>query len=222
MRLALAAALLCAAAAAHAEPRRFMDDAEAAAWRAVGRLNAAGMQFCTAVLIAPTLVLTADHCLANGRTGAAFRIQALKFVAGYRKGGFAALRGVRRAARLGFGEGSDLALLELAEPIDPGDIAPIPVAPPQRAAAVIVSYGWDRAHAPSIERDCPATPAGPALLALGCPAVKGMSGAPVMVETADGPAVMGLVSHADDAGRSYAVAADPALALLMGRLAETP
>jgi V8-like Glu-specific endopeptidase len=222
MRALLVALLTLAGAEAAAQNRLFMDDAEAARWQAVGRLNAAGMQFCTAVLIAPNLVLTADHCLTNARTKAPFRMQALKFVAGYRKGGFAALRDVRRAARSGFDEGSDIALLELAEPIAEDQIAPVRVGPPEAAAATIVSYGRNRAHAPSIERDCPVAPADAALMAVGCPAVKGMSGAPVMALTGEGPAIMAVISHSDAAGRVYAASAAPVLARLMRRLSEAP
>jgi V8-like Glu-specific endopeptidase len=222
VRALLAAAVALWAAGAAAEGRRLMDDAEASRWLAVGRLNAAGAQFCTAALIAPDLVLTADHCLDDARTGRPFPPRTLKFVAGYRKGGYAALRGVKRMARSGVDEGSDLALLELSEPIPPETVTPLGIGGPSSALAVVVSYGRDRAHAPSLERGCPVAPENPTTLAMGCRAVAGMSGAPVMAEGPAGPEILGVVSRADAAGRVYAATAAPILGALRARLSGAP
>lgn len=57
---------------AHAQTtslKRLGTENEARSWEAVGRLELAGRGFCTARLISSDTVLTAAHCVYDGKTG---------------------------------------------------------------------------------------------------------------------------------------------------------
>lgn len=137
-------------------------------WEAVGRLDMAGVGFCTAALIAPDRVLTAAHCLFDRRNGARLVPEQLTFRAGWRNGRAEAERGVNRIAiwpRFDFAAGAgmgnvseDLAVLELDRPVRSTTIHPYDVAdlPPMADGSVVtvVSYARERAEAPSIQEAC--------------------------------------------------------------------
>lgn len=183
-----------------------LEEAEARAFQAVGRLNIAGSRFCTATLIAPDRVLTAAHCLYNPRTRRAVPLSTLKFVAGLRLGGYAAVRRVARAAtpaayvydgaaRLDT-VSADLALLQLQRPVGPKDVAPLAVGAPARRgeAKALVSYARDRAHAPSIERACRVRSRIGPVHALDCETTFGASGAPIVTGEGAARRVAAIVS----------------------------
>jgi len=234
MRALLAAALtLAATALAAQEPQqRILDAAEAAAFRAVGRLNVAANRHCTATLIAPDIALTAAHCLFNPLTGRRAPAAEMKFVIGQWRDGYAALRGVAATAipaDYAFARdvalsavGSDVALLRLDAPVPAETVAAIP--PGEIASAGpydIVAYGRDRAYAPSLREGCALVGNDGAVVALGCAVTFGVSGAPVLAP--DGSRVVAVVSAkgADGAGRDIALAAAlaPRLAALEAALA---
>lgn len=178
---------------------------EARLWSGVGRLDT-GVSFCTAVLIAPDLALTAAHCLFHPATGARLAPGALQFLAGLRNGRPETIRAVRAAtlhdAYIGSEAarfdmiGRDLALLHLALPIRAAQMPALAVgAPPEAGEAVtVVSYGAGREAVASIEEDCLTLTTEGAVLALSCEVVGGSSGAPVIRMTAEGPQVVGIVS----------------------------
>ena len=71
MRLAAALApIILAAAAAHAADRRVAVDPGASPWNAIAKVQTNIGAHCTGALIAPSVVLTAAHCLYNSRTRA--------------------------------------------------------------------------------------------------------------------------------------------------------
>jgi protease YdgD len=197
--------LLPAAVLAESAERRMLEDAEAAAFHGVGRLNIAGSRFCTATLIAPDVIATAAHCLFHPLTGVRVRDSELRFVAGYRIDDRAALRRVTRtvvdpaysfSARATYaGVGADLALGLLDKPV-PDRVQPFPTAPlgAEPATLSIVSYGQDRPHAPSIETPCGIVERGDPVLALDCAVTYGASGSPLFAGEPGALVLVGVVS----------------------------
>jgi hypothetical protein len=232
----IAAAILAVAAqpGAHAEGSRLLGEAEALSWRGVGRLNVAGLRFCTATLISETRVVTAAHCLHHPRTSARVPLDELRFVAGLRLGDFAASRRIAHAAipdgythRREADPGplrDDIALLELASPIGAERATPFQLgAPPEGPEPLtLVSYSRSRPHAPSIESPCHVRSASPLILAVDCAVTFGASGAPVFVERAGQTqlsAVIAAMARAPDgAPVALAVSVAPAIAALEAKL----
>lgn len=222
MLRALALAFLLPAFAA-AEGRTLLPAPEQARWNGVGRLNL-GDGFCTGALVAPDLVATAAHCLVSPKTGKDRLAERVTFVAGYRLRkhvGFAKAKGLARhpdyrwsRAPSGDDVATDLALVRLAAPIEgaaPFGLAPGP-ATGQRVT--ILSYGRDRPEIPSIQPSCLVTARAGAVAVLDCDVTWGVSGAPVFLETADGPKIVAVVSAMGDwrgAKRAFAVSLEAAL-----------
>ena len=160
-------------------------------WEAVGRLNLGDKGFCTGALIAPDLVLTAAHCLFDKDSGARMNVSEIEFLAGWRNGRAEAYRHVRRAVahpdyvyggldnldRVAF----DIALLELDQPIRMTAVNPFAIGPrPVKGDAVgVVSYGQDRAEAPSLQQVCHMLGRQAQVNVLSCSVDFGSSGAPV-------------------------------------------
>ena len=95
MRLAAALALLlyCGGAAAD---RRIAVDPNQPPWTAVAKVQSNIGEHCTGVLIAPTEVLTAAHCLYNHRTRALLQPVSLHVLLGYQRAEYRWHRLVRR------------------------------------------------------------------------------------------------------------------------------
>ena len=216
-RLALVPLAVSAAAlAAPAEPAaEILPPAEQARWNAVGRVNIAGYdsrRMCSGVLIAADRVLTAAHCVLKGRLRPA-PPEEIVFVAGWRGGVAAADSTGRRVtlhpdftAGLARGEiavAADLAVIDLAAPltgIAPLPLAALPDAAPAGLALAILGYRADRPHIVSRHRPCHVTARGAGAVALDCPVAQGTSGAPVVLEGPDGPAVAAIVSASGPRG----------------------
>ena len=221
---AFLAALIFVGVAARAQAR-LLDEA---APKAVGRLNIGGQGHCTAPLIAPDLIVTAAHCLRNARTGARWRAERLVFLPGYDRGAYAALA---RGAEVVVPEdwtpetvARDLAAVLIAPSIDPAPegVAPFETADLARPGLAVwtVSYGRDRPEAPSREADCEVSARRGDLILTTCEATPGVSGAPVLTDTPDGPVLIAVAVAAANArppamrGQAVAVTAGPVLSRL--------
>jgi protease YdgD len=187
--LALAGVTPTRTSAAPATP----DPLAAVGWLGYGRVPVANHASCSGVLVAPDLVVTAAHCLVDGRTGQPRKPAALTFAAGWADGQAAdstsgaevILPAPRRllAGRLPY----DLALLRLARPLS--GVAPLRLAAwpaPVDARLTTLAYPQARPDRPERQEGCAVTLALPPVIGLGCRATGGYSGGAVLIATPEG------------------------------------
>ena len=203
--LGLALVWLCGAAQAGSGLIRLTDRDDLFGWEAGGRIEIGRGGYCTGVLVAPSLVLTAAHCVYD-RKGMLVPTASLTFRAGLRDGTAIAERPVARFVAhdsydpgRGYGPENirhDVALLELSEPI-PSALAN-PFALHQRTGdgqrVSVVSYGQGRDEALSWQRDCGQLWQHKGLIAFDCNITFGSSGAPVFVREGSRTRILTLVS----------------------------
>lgn len=188
-------------------------------WEAVGRLHIGRSGFCTASLISPTTVLTAAHCLFDG-AGRRVADGTLEFRAGYRNGRAAAYRKVRRSVvhpNYSYGAPSsaqrvatDLALIELDQPIRKSNVLPFETQAFVRAGSLVrvVSYARGRAEAPSLQETCRVLGAQEQAQVLSCDVDFGSSGAPIFSMEGQRARIVSVVSaKAEMDGGKVALAA---------------
>jgi len=206
--LRLAAALLAVAvsmaAAAHAADRRVVVDPNAPPWNAIAKVQTNIGTRCTGVLIAPSVVLTAAHCLYTKRTGALLQPVSLHILFGYERAGY---RWHRLVARVVTGAGfdgagarpqaADWARLELAEavPLAPLPLFEGPVAAGQELA--LAGYNQDRAQLLMADWGCHVRraaplPGGAMFVVHDCAGTRGTSGGPLLAKAGQGWAVVGI------------------------------
>ena len=213
---ALLWALLWLPGAARADARRIKVDALEYPWSAVGRLNAGGRSYCTAVMISERHLLTAAHCLWNRIQGTWWPVESLHFVAGY-QGGEAPLHALIKSYVVADGvvigthmspdqAGADWAVVELAEPLGRqagwmavGLPAGTELGTTRGGAGGVVGalgYRAESPHAMSLEYGCRvlAHESDSRVFWHDCPGARGESGGPVIAFLADGPHVLGITS----------------------------
>jgi protease YdgD len=176
-------------------------DIHQAPWTAVVRVQIPGVSRCTGVLIAPTLVLTAGHCVWGQRLGHFMPAGSIHVLAGY-GGGTAPWHAVAMSVHVADGfdprnsgptRGADAALLTLAAPIADASSA-LPLAPPEWSPSgtiMIGGYNQDRIEVIEVDPACHVLglardAGGRAMLVHDCTATRGVSGAPVLAQGADG------------------------------------
>ncbi len=211
------AALALIAMPAWADPQPDGPVMAAVGWLGWGAAPDPRHASCTGVLVAPDLVLTADHCLTSGPDHRPADAARLTFRPGlgdpdrrYAARGAAVILPATPAA-MGFG----LAWLRLAAPV-PADVAvPLPLfagPPPDRGLAT-VGYPRSAPGQPVVQTGCSLTVASGPIFGLDCKAVSGFSGGPVLVQTDAGWRLAGImVANARKSQGVGAIALSPDVA----------
>lgn len=174
-----------------AQDQRPLTPAEQQDWNAIGLVFYGASPkgaVCTGTLVAPDLVLTAGHCVGDGAATAG-----LTFAAGWRQEQAVAVRKARAVVRAeavndaGRTLANDLALIVLDRKIAETLVAPLPLSPAGRLAESYSFIGYRRDRPGVIARtdDCALQGVDVAVLRVGCTAVSGNSGAPLLVRHAD-------------------------------------
>lgn len=199
-------------------------------WSAVGRLTLDGQFVCTATLVAPTVILTAAHCVLDD-DGLAYPARRLGFQAGVKGDAAVLVRDVAavrphpeyRTARFASVErtASDIAMLDLAWPVTEYEILPIPIGgyKGERRGLLLPNYAEGNESFLRIDRGCDVLAQNGAVLELGCTPREGASGAPLITGVGPGRRVVGVLSNASRGfnPRGYAARLDYALPGLAGR-----
>ena len=174
-------------------------------WEAVGRVELGVFDYCTGVLIAPDLVLTAAHCVYDGNHQLR-PANTIRFRAGLTNGKSVADRNVRRVVTLeefdpaaAFSVDSiryDVALLELHDPIPDTLIPPFVIhqRPDHGDRVSVASYGRGRDAVLSLQRNCSVLGEARFLIAFDCDVTFGSSGAPVFIHEGPRRRVLTLIS----------------------------
>lgn len=201
---ALALVVLAASAAAQGADRRVAVDPNEPPWSAIAKVQSNIGAHCTGVLIAPSVVLTAAHCLYNPHTRALLQPLSLHVLFGYQRDEY---RWHRLVARITVGPGfdgakgpaqpADWARLELTEAVP---VTPLPLfagSPSPGMAVALAGYNQDRAQLLMGDLGCHAlkilrSPSGARYLTHDCAATRGTSGAPLLVRQDGGWAVIAI------------------------------
>ena len=204
MKLAAVFAVVLWAATAAAADRRVVVDPNTPPWNAIAKVQTNIGERCTGALIAPSVVLTAAHCLYNPLTRALLEAVSLHVLFGYQRDTY---RWHRLVARITIGPGfdgrvprpqpGDWARLELTQPVP---VTPLPLLGTPVSAGMAVAlagYNQDREQLLLADLACQVErvvrlPGGARFLIHDCAATRGTSGAPLLVRQGDKWAIVGI------------------------------
>lgn len=190
---------------------RLTDRDDLFGWEAVGRVDLGQSGYCTGVLIAPDLVLTAAHCLYDSKRQL-HPPETIRFRAGLRDGAVIAERDVARyAAPKAYDPAAgmtaenirqDVALLQLTTPIETSLAAPFILhgTPRDGLRVSVVSYGRNRDAAPSWQRECGLDWHQEGIMAFDCDVTYGSSGAPVFARDGHRARILSVISGGASGG----------------------
>ncbi|EHH69344.1 trypsin-like serine peptidase [Gluconobacter morbifer] len=174
---------------------RDLVDVNSYPWRILGRVQTALGTKCTGFAVAPTVVMTAAHCLWLPATGHYIQPRDVHVLMGYVRGSYRTHAQVRRIivapgydpANESATASVDRATLILDRPVVKTDDLLSPVAVKGNESVMLVGYPQDRAEVPYGDVDCHLnglTIGG--LIHHDCAATHGDSGSPLLVRQPDG------------------------------------
>lgn len=157
-------------------------------YSSVGRVHPGSGSYCTGVLLARDMAITAAHCLYNPRTGQWLLPGSIHFLMGYDRGAYGFHTRVKDYQTGGFDPTNleetlhkDWAILHLADkaPSEYAALDPVRGSHSPDRFFRVVGYASPRRYALSTSGECTGLRQGDYLLSE-CPSAEGMSGAPLI------------------------------------------